>query len=143
MKDDSHIKKMITDVGLKVTPQRLMVLRALYEMNNHPSADQVLEFIRRTNPHMGTGTVYNILEVFADKGVIKRVKSEKGILRYDAIRESHHHLYCTDTEKIEDYYDNELSELLDDYFRKRRIQGFEIDEISLHIIGKYSINRKN
>ena len=92
---------------------------------------------------MGTGTVYNILEVFADKGVIKRVKSEKGILRYDAIRESHHHLYCTDTEKIEDYYDNELSELLEDYFRKRRIQGFEIDEISLHIIGKYSINRKN
>ena len=36
MKDDSHIKQMITDAGLKVTPQRLMVLRALYEMNNHP-----------------------------------------------------------------------------------------------------------
>lgn len=143
MNDDSHIKKMITDAGLKVTPQRLMVLRALYEMNNHPSAEQVLEFIRRANPHMGTGTVYNILEVFADKGVIKRVKSEKGILRYDPIRESHHHLYCTDTEKIEDYYDKELSELLDDYFSKRRIQGFEIDEISLHIIGKYNINRKN
>ncbi|MBE0675687.1 MAG: transcriptional repressor [Bacteroidales bacterium] len=143
MIEDIQIKKKITEAGLKVTPQRLTVLKALHEMNNHPSADQVLEYIRRHNPHMGTGTVYNILEVFADKGIIHRVKTEKGILRYDAISETHHHLYCSDTEKIEDYYDKELSQLLEDYFSKRRIQGFDIEELKLQIIGKYNTNRKN
>lgn len=140
MINETAIREMITDAGLKITPQRLLVLKSLIEMNNHPSADQVLNYIRLNNPDMGTGTVYHILEVFADKKVIKRIKTEDGIQRYDAIRSDHHHLYCTNTNKIEDYYDNELSKLLRQYFNNRRIQGFDIEEINVNIKGKYSSN---
>jgi Fur family peroxide stress response transcriptional regulator len=140
MINEITIREMITDAGLKITPQRLLVLKSLIEMNNHPSADQVLNYIRLNNPNMGTGTVYHILEVFADKKVIKRIKTEDGIQRYDAIRSDHHHLYCTNTNKIEDYYDNELSKLLRQYFSNRRIQGFDIEEINVNIKGKYNTN---
>ncbi|MFO7575756.1 MAG: transcriptional repressor [Bacteroidales bacterium] len=140
MINETAIREMITDAGLKITPQRLLVLKSLAEMNNHPSADQVLNYIRLNNPHMGTGTVYHILEVFAEKKVIKRIKTEDGIQRYDAIRSDHHHLYCTNTNKIEDYYDNELSKLLRQHFNKRRIQGFDIEEINVNIKGKYNSN---
>jgi Fur family transcriptional regulator, peroxide stress response regulator len=143
MKNEREIRELISSAGLKVTPQRLVVLRALYSMNIHPSADQVLDYLRRDNPHMGTGTVYNILEVFADKGIVKRVKTEKGILRYDAVHEKHHHIYCTDTEKIEDYHDHELTRLLEDYFTRHKIQGFEIEDLNLQIIGRFNHNLKN
>jgi Fur family peroxide stress response transcriptional regulator len=143
MKDERQIRDSIVEAGLKVTPQRVLVLRSIYEMGSHPSADEVIAYIRRTNPHMGTGTVYNILEVFADRGVVRRVKTEKGILRYDAVSEKHHHLYCTDTEKIEDYHDSELTKILEEYFSKRQIQGFEIEDLNLHIIGKFNHNQKN
>lgn len=142
MKDKTGLRNRISSAGLKVTPQRLEVLNALCDMGTHPSADQLLEFIRRENPHMGTGTVYNILETFSEKGIVKRVKTEEGILRYDAIEEKHHHIYCTDTDKIEDYYDPELSQFLADYFKRRAIQGFDIKDIDLHIIGKYYNNQK-
>ena len=115
----------------------------MYEMSDHPSAEEVLAYLRRTNPHTGTGTVYNILEVFADKGIVKRVRTEKGILRYDAVQVKHHHIYCTDSERIEDYNDRELSAMLEEYFSKHKIHGFDIEELSLHIIGRYNTNRKN
>jgi Fur family peroxide stress response transcriptional regulator len=143
MNDDRQVRERITEAGLKVTPQRLIVLKTLYELGSHPSAEQVIEHIRRDNPHIITGTVYNILEVFAGKGIIKRVKTEDGILRYDALKKKHLHIYCTDTGKIEDYYDTELSLMLDDYFRRKKIDGFEIEELNLHIIGKHNTNRKN
>lgn len=140
MNSETGIREMITDAGLKITPQRLIVLKSLIEMNNHPSADQILSYVRRINPDISTGTVYHILEVFAEKGVIKRIKTEDGIQRYDAIRSDHHHIYCTDTNKIEDYYDKELSILLRQHFSKRGIQGFDIEEISVNIKGKYNTN---
>jgi Fur family transcriptional regulator, peroxide stress response regulator len=142
MINESFLRERISSAGLKVTPQRLSVLRALHEMNNHPSADQLLDYLRRANPHMGTGTVYNILEVFADKGIAKRVRTENGLLRYDAIAEKHHHIYCTDTENIQDYHDNELTKILEDYFSRNTIQGFEIEDLNLHIIGKFNHNQK-
>jgi len=138
MKYEKHFRERISASGLKVTPQRLLVLSALIEMRNHPSADQLLEFIRRDNPHMGTGTVYNILDVLAGKGVIKRVSTDEGILRYDAIEEKHHHIICTDTGNVKDYFDQDLNKLLEDYFASHNIEGFEIEDISMHIAGKFN-----
>jgi Fur family transcriptional regulator, peroxide stress response regulator len=65
------------------------------------------------------------------------VKTEKDIMRYDAIVESHHHIYCSDSDRIEDYFDNELNELLEAYFEKKKIPEFKVEDIKLQIIGKY------
>jgi len=50
----------------------------------------------------------------------------------------HHHLYCAESERIEDYDDTELNTLLKDYFIHKQIPGFEIQDIKLQIIGKFS-----
>jgi len=123
--------------GLKVTPQRISVLEAVVKLNNHPTADLVIEFIQKNHPNIAIGTVYKILETLVDKNIIKKVKTDKDIMRYDAITENHHHLYYTDTDRIEDYFDDKLSNLLKDYFVKKKIPNFQIDDIKLQIIGKY------
>jgi Fur family peroxide stress response transcriptional regulator len=60
-------------------------------------------------------------------------------MRYDAILEKHHHLYCADSDRIEDYYDEELNKVLEKYFIKKNIPGFEIKEIRLQISGKFDL----
>lgn len=132
----------LNEKGLKVTPQRIVVLEAIVNLNNHPTADQIIEYIRKNHPNISVATVYKILEVLAVNGLVNKVKTEKDIMRYDAIMDSHHHIYYSDSERIEDYNDHELNELLELYFKKKKIPGFEIEDLKLQIIGKYTKSRK-
>jgi Fur family transcriptional regulator, peroxide stress response regulator len=45
-------------------------------------------------------------------------------MRYDAILETHHHLYCEETEVIEDFFDDDLNKVLEDYFSRKKIPIF-------------------
>jgi Fur family peroxide stress response transcriptional regulator len=63
-------------------------------------------------------------------------------MRYDAIMENHHHLYCSESDRIEDYNNNELNELLEMYFEKKGIPDFKIEDIKLQIIGKFIKTKK-
>ena len=49
----------------------------------------------------------------------------------------HHHLYCYDTDRIEDYEDSELDKLIHQYFNRKKIKGFELTNITLQITGKF------
>ena len=77
-----------------------------------------------------------MLDAFVENELIKKVKTEKDIMRYDAIIENHHHIYCSDSDRIEDYNDMELNEMLEKYFEKKKNTDFEIEDIKLQIIGK-------
>lgn len=123
--------------NLKVTPQRMVVLEALENLKNHPSADKIKEYVVKNHPNIAVGTIYKTLETFVEKGLIKKVKTEKDIMRYDAILERHHHLYCEDTEHIEDFFDEELNNMLEEYFTKKKIPNFKVKDIKLHIIGTF------
>ncbi len=131
------IKNKLTEKGLKVTPQRMAILEAITNLKNHPSAENIIDYIRRNHPNISVATVYKVLDVLVDNQLIKRVKTEKDVMRYDAIMESHHHIYCSDSDQIEDFFDDNLNKLLDDYFEKKQIPDFKIEDIKLHIIGKY------
>jgi Fur family peroxide stress response transcriptional regulator len=65
------------------------------------------------------------------------VKTEAGIMRYDAIIENHHHLYCSESDRIEDYNDEELNTLLETHFATKEIPGFKVEDLKLQIMGKF------
>jgi Fur family peroxide stress response transcriptional regulator len=131
------IRKSLIEKGLKVTPQRLAVLEAVIELGNHPTADKITEFIKRNHPNIAVGTIYKTLETFVEKELVKRVKTDKDIMRYDAILEKHHHLYCAKSDRIEDYYDEELNKLLERYFKNKKLDNFTIEDIKLQIVGTF------
>ena len=95
----------IKSSNLKVTPQRVAVLEALNNLKDHPTADRIKEYVVKNHPNIAVGTIYKTLETFVEKGLVKKVKTERDIMRYDAILDKHHHLYCEDTERIEDFFD--------------------------------------
>jgi len=132
-----HIHRHLTEKGLRITPQRLAIMEAVYALDNHPTADQIIAFIRKTHPNIASGTVYNVLETLEQNQLIKKVTTDSGVMRYDGVLESHHHLYCTECDVIEDYVDEELNSLLNTYFESKQIKGFHIHEFVLQIRGTF------
>lgn len=137
-----NIRNKLIAKGLKVTPQRLAVLEAIENLHNHPTADNIIEYIRRSQPNIATATVYKVLDAFESNALIKKVKTDSDTMRYDAITDNHHHLYCSESDRIEDYFDSELVEMIEYYFTKKGIPGFEIEDVKLQIIGKFLNNSK-
>jgi len=138
MANTTEIKNRLEEKGLKITPQRMVILEAVYNLNNHPTADKIIEYIRQKHPGIATGTVYKVLETLVESGLIKKVNTDKDIMRYDGILESHHHLYCSSCDVIDDYNDKELDELLKNYFEHKNLPGFTIEEFVLQIKGTFN-----
>ena len=115
-----------------------MILEAIYRLNNHPTADNIIEHIREAHPNIAIGTVYKVLETLVGKGLVKKVTTDKDIMRYDGIIENHHHLYCSECDLIEDYKDEELDRLLHNHFKNKNIIGFKIEDIILQIRGTFN-----
>jgi len=136
-------RSILRERGLNVTPQRLAVFEAVDLLHDHPTAEEVSQFIRKKHPDIATGTVYKTLDTLVENDILKRVKTERGLLRYDSVREVHHHLYCTHCDRIEDYSDSELTEMLHNYFEKKQIPNFRIEDIRLQIMGEFTDKRES
>jgi Fur family peroxide stress response transcriptional regulator len=132
-----EVRDRIKMAGLRVTPQRLAILDAVYRLDNHPTAENIIESIRETHLNIATGTVYKVLETLVENRLIRKVKTENDVMRYDGITEQHHHLYCSESDRIEDYADEDLDRVIAEHFRKHGIPGFNIEEIKLQINGKF------
>ncbi|HPA30648.1 MAG TPA: transcriptional repressor, partial [Bacteroidia bacterium] len=59
------------------------------------------------------------------------------IMRYDAIMSHHHHLYCSETDRIEDFEDPQLDQFITEYFKKKKIKNFKVQDIKLQITGTF------
>ena len=133
----SNIPDKLSQAGLKITPQRIAIFEAVIELRNHPAAENVIDFIKANHPNIATGTVYKTLETFVEKGMIKKVKTDRDIMRYDAVIDPHYHLYCSKSDRIEDFVDPELQKMIGEYFTKHKIPNFKIEDIKLQIIGQF------
>lgn len=133
-----NIRKKLSEKGLKVTPQRVIILEAIYDLDNHPKAENIVEYIRGSHPNIATGTVYKVLETLVENKLIRKVKTDRDIMRYDGIMEKHHHLYCSECDLIEDYVDPELDLLIQEHFKNKKIaRGFKLEDIVLQIRGTF------
>ncbi len=80
--------------GLKVTAQRLAVLRAVHG-RPHLTADDVVEVVRADIGVVSRRAVYDAVGVLADIGLLRRIQPSGSAARYeDRVGDNHHHLIC-------------------------------------------------
>jgi Fur family transcriptional regulator, peroxide stress response regulator len=131
------LRERLVESGLKATQQRIVVYEALVQLHkSHPTAEELYQHLKPTNPSISLGTVYKTLDTFVEADLIRRVLTEEGGKRYDANTMAHSHIYCSNTQEIIDFEDSELEQLLTDYFNKQQVENFEIKSFSVQLTGK-------
>ena len=83
------------------TIQRSLIKSAVYDLHNHPTAEEVYERLVREHPHISKGTVYRNLRFLASCGELYLVETP-GADRYDHTPTRHYHIRCTQCGMIED-----------------------------------------
>ena len=97
--------------GLRATVQRRVILEAVLDLDNHPTADQVYESVVDRLPGVSRTTVYRTLESLARLRVITKACHPGAVARYDRRIELHHHLICLHCDGIVDILDARLDDL--------------------------------
>jgi Fur family ferric uptake transcriptional regulator len=84
----------LRDHGLHVTAPRLAVLRAVARQP-HSTADKVAELVRSEIGTVSRQAVYDTLNAFADKGIVRRIQPMGSPARFECrVGDNHHHLIC-------------------------------------------------
>lgn len=99
--DHNLVEAMVTERGLKMTPQRRAIVQYLQTAKHHPTADEVLGAVNRKFPMTSRATVYNTLNWLKEAGMIREV-FEGGSVHYDPMTSPHHHFVCRKCGKVED-----------------------------------------
>src|SRR5580692_10411291 len=83
--------------GLKLTSQRIAIVRQFADDGSHPTAQDLFERLRPTFPSMSFATVYNTLDALARASLagIVRLPGKRGdAARFDPNTSAHHHAVC-------------------------------------------------
>ncbi len=94
--------KLLKENSIKITPQRLEILRYLDDHRMHPTADQIFTDLKEKNPSLSKTTVYNSVEILMDHGLIQSITISGSELRYDFKHGMHHHFLCKKCGRITD-----------------------------------------
>jgi len=104
----SEILALFERYGILSTPQRIEVAEILLEKPQHMSADQILERLRNAGSSVSKATVYNTLNLFGERGIVKEVMVDPVRKFYDSTTHPHHHFYNVDTGELRDIPDAQV-----------------------------------
>jgi len=95
--------------GILPTPQRLKIAEILLAKPQHLSAEQILQRLRKSGSSVSKATVYNTLNLFGERGLIKELCVDPERRYYDSKILPHHHFYNVDTGDFTDIEDGQMS----------------------------------
>ncbi len=97
-----RISELLHEHGVFPTPQRLDVAEVILARPQHLSADQIIARVRRMGSRVSKATVYNTLNLFCERGLLRTVEVDPTRLFYDSTIEPHHHFFDVETGELLD-----------------------------------------
>jgi Fe2+ or Zn2+ uptake regulation protein len=94
--------KLLKINSIKITPQRLEILKYLDKNRNHPTVEKIYKDLKTENPSLSKTTIYNSLDTLYNHGIIQSITISKSELRYDLKQGMHHHFLCKKCGRISD-----------------------------------------
>ena len=114
MKQPGGIASKLSELGYRLTPQRMMVLSAIENSDNHISAEEIYAQIVVKYPNVNISTVYRTLELLKRLGLVTETDLGNGHVRYHPVEKGHHHhLVCEKCGTIIDIDESTLARLQD------------------------------
>lgn len=97
--------------GLKLTHQRLEILRELAGNHEHPDAESLFRAVRGRVPTVSLDTVYRTLWLLHGLGLITTLGARREGIRFDTNLERHHHFVCVRCGLVRDFVSADLNAL--------------------------------
>lgn len=123
--------------GIKPSAQRVAIANYVLHTDEHPSADEVWERVKRAFPMVSRATVYNTLNLFVAKGLLRHLVLTEGRLVFDSNVDKHHHFIDEETGKI---YDLPWDTL--EVSRVEQLEGFDVRDYQVLVRGKKRQTRR-
>jgi Fur family ferric uptake transcriptional regulator len=128
---ETYTEKLHTQ-GFRLTPQRLVILRILYEAGCHLSALEVYERAQQVMPGLTEPTVYRTLSFLCAQGLALAAHMGSGQLVYEIGEHIHHHLICRECGATQEI-DHAMLQALYQQFQKST--GYQIDSVHVTFFG--------
>lgn len=107
MTKQADIAKFLKDRGLRVSLQKLEIARHVLRGHRHFTAEEIFKEVNAEFTRVSRATVFNVLNLFVEHGLLKTVRARSDVLLYDSNAHEHDHVVVTETGKI---YDVQLPE---------------------------------
>lgn len=129
---DERLAGKLRERGLRVTPQRLVIHRALCGHSQHMTAEQLLASVSDVLPGTSLPTVYSTLELLEGLALVRRVGTGNGAVVFDSRVEPHAHTVCRRCGAMADL---EGAAAPDDVLARAGATGFVPDHAQLVVWG--------
>jgi Fur family transcriptional regulator, ferric uptake regulator len=123
---EARTHEVLRDAGYRVGAARQVVVSVLAQRDCCVSVPQIVDAVRAEGREVGIASVYRVLDLLTDKGLVQKLDLGDGRAHYERVEpadEHHHHLVCSECGRVEPFEDQNLEAAL------RRVEqdtGFEV-----------------
>lgn len=120
---------------LKNTPERMVILQEVINLDKHFEAENLFEHIKSINIKVSRASIYRTLDLLVQSGLVNKINFDNSCFYYETTinKTSHDHYICTECGKIIEFYYSEIEGI---HEKLRNKFGLEINEYAHQIYGK-------
>jgi len=96
------LEEKLRAAGIRPSAHRMAVADYVLSTDEHPSAEQVMARVSERLPMLSRATVYNTLNLFVEKGLLRQLVLSEGSVVFDPNLDRHHHFVDEATGRIDD-----------------------------------------
>jgi Fe2+ or Zn2+ uptake regulation protein len=126
-----EVSEALRGRGIQPSAQRVAIAEYVLATDSHPSADQVWSEVRRRLPQVSRATVYNTLNLFVRKGLLRELVLAEGRVVFDPNTGPHHHFIDSETGAIQDVPWEAVQ-----IRGVERLRGLDVDEYQVVMRGR-------
>ena len=93
---------LLREHGITPTAQRIDIAAVLLMRPRHVCAEALRQMLAERGTPVSKATVYNTLDLFTRKGLVREIVVDPGKMLYDSNTTDHHHFYDVDTGALTD-----------------------------------------
>jgi Fur family transcriptional regulator, iron response regulator len=128
---DTNVVEILAAHGIQPSAHRVAVAQYVLTTHDHPSAERVWDRVRDRFPMISRATVYNTLNLFVEKGLLRELHLAADSVVFDPKMDRHHHLIDDETGKIHDVAWNQV-----EVKNIKNVGNYEINEYQVVMHGK-------
>lgn len=131
-------KQILRAEGKRLTSQRALLLRIIQEnsgpQRHHLDADEIYRQAREHDPRISLSTVYRTLNLLKKLDLVEELHFDEEHHHYEmAANTVHHHLVCTECERIVEFESPLVDELRVELERE---YGFALERLQIDAVGR-------